>query len=281
MVGATLHASDDAAVAVQDPELRGWQSDDADALLRTRRGDVLPRPVHPAGGRLHAGPGRDVAAADHGRRVPAVQTVRRPRRSARAAAVHGRWPDRRRPRVAAARPSQRQRRLRDADSPGRARVRARALGHGRAADGDRARLGRARALGRRERYQQRGLSGCRTARDRRARGGRLRQLHLPGRPHARHPAARSAGPGGPRPRSRSAARHVDERRSELGSSGRSCDARRRLRLRVPDRDRDRRCPRDARRCRRTCRDRQSAPVRVGLSGPSAEPIPGTLPGSSR
>ncbi len=178
-LGAPQPAADDAPAAVRVSQLHRRQPHDAQPVRRARGGDVLPHPVHPAGRRLHADPGRVVAAADHDPRVPAVPALRCAGRPDRAAHLHGRRPDRRRGRVAAAGQDGRGRQLLDPDPPRHLDLRPRARGHGRAADGDGARVGRARPLRRGQRHQQRGRADRRPARDRRAGCRRLRSLCHP------------------------------------------------------------------------------------------------------
>src|SRR5437588_701251 len=95
-MGAPLAAADDAAVPLPQAQLQHRQSDHPGAVRRSRRGDLLPGPVSPAGGRLHTDPGRPVAAANNGRDLPAIAAVRGARRPSPAALLHGRWTDRRR-----------------------------------------------------------------------------------------------------------------------------------------------------------------------------------------
>ncbi len=84
--------SDAAPRSVQEPELRGREHRDARAVRRTVGAVLLPRPLPPAGRRLHPARIRSGVAAREPRHVRAVLTLWRARRPFRPAPVHGRRP---------------------------------------------------------------------------------------------------------------------------------------------------------------------------------------------
>ena len=251
-LGAALPAADDAAAAVQDPQFRGRQPHDADALRRARRRDVLPRAVHPAGRRLHAAAGRTDAAADHDHDLPAVKALRRAgdRLGPRLFMAGG-------PALAGLGllllvRTERERRLPHADPAGDRRLRAGDGGDGCPADGHGPELGASRGTPRRSRAASTTPSRVSRACSSIAALGRLCPARSPlasttiSRPRLLSPPARAAvAPRADRPLVTTVSANRPAGRTRAGPRS----ARRRIRARVPDRDRDRRRAGDPRRRR--------------------------------
>ena len=153
--------------------------------------------------------------------------------------------------------------------PGDPRLRPRPLGDGRAADRDRARLGRGAPRRHRLRRQQRRLPGRGSAGDRRARRRDLRLLRLGPRRQPRRAAARPCGRAQPSPTrrpSRSPSPTPAGCHRLRRARARHC-LRRRLDLGLPPRHRHRRHPDDRRRHRLRLRHREPAPSNRSSSKP--------------